>query len=72
MANDQSERDVLAHAHGKTLLHANHYDWDLDGYLLDGRDITVVDCGNVISDPSNLHYDMAERAARLTFKGALC
>ena len=77
MANDQCRApDVLRHtpteediAYTRT-----HYDWDLDGYLLDNRDIKVVDCGNVISDSKNHshHYDMAEEAARLIFqKGAL-
>ena len=77
MANDQSRApDVLRHAPTEEDIAytRTHYDWDLDGYLLDNRDIKVVDCGNVISDPKNhsLHYDMAEKAARLIFqKGAL-
>lgn len=73
MANDQSRApDVLRHTPTEEDITytRTHYDWDLDGYLLDGRDIAVVDCGNVISDPSNhsLHYEMAECAARLIFQ----
>lgn len=77
MANDQSRApDVLRHTptDEDITYTRTHYDWDLGGYLLDDRDIKVVDCGNVISDPANhsLHYEMAEKAARLIFqKGAL-
>lgn len=47
----------------------NHYDWDLGGPLLDGRDIRIVDCGNVSADPSDpsVHYRRAEQAARKIF-----
>jgi len=47
----------------------NHYDWDLGGPLLDGRDIRIVDCGNVSADPSDpsVHYRHAEQAARKIF-----
>lgn len=46
-----------------------HYDYDLGGALLDGRDIRVVDCGNVTAlagDPGE-HYRRAELAARRIF-----
>jgi len=47
----------------------NHFDWDLGGPLLDGRDIKVVDCGNVTADMSDHkeHYRRAEQAARKIF-----
>jgi agmatinase len=47
----------------------NHYDWDLGGPLLAGRDIRVVDCGNVAGDPGDPaeHYREAEQAARKIF-----
>ncbi len=47
----------------------NHYDFDLGGYLLDGRDVTVVDCGNVTTSPDDHkeHYRRAELAARKIF-----
>ena len=47
----------------------NHFDIDLDGYLLAGEDIQVVDCGNVVADAANTkeHYRLAEQAARRIF-----
>jgi len=47
----------------------NHFDFDLDGYLLADKDIKVVDCGNVtadLTDPKE-HYRRAEQAARKIF-----
>lgn len=43
-----------------------HYDFDLGGYLLDGRDIPVVDCGNVtaVTGDHAEHYRRAEGTAR--------
>lgn len=48
----------------------NHYDWDLGGHLLDGRDVRIVDCGNVTADESDPkeHYRRAELAARKIFE----
>lgn len=73
MANDQSRApdalrqisDDLAVAYTR-----NHYDFDLDGPLLDGRDIKVVDCGNVVADKSDhgAHCRNAEAAARKILK----
>jgi agmatinase len=47
----------------------DHYDFDLGGLLLDGRDIRVVDCGNVTADAGDpmVHYHRAEQAARKIF-----
>ena len=47
----------------------NHYDWDLNGPLLDDREIRVVDCGNVAADKDDksAHYKNAEQAARKIF-----
>ena len=47
----------------------NHYDWDLGGHLFDGKDIKVVDCGNVSADQADhqAHYRHAEEAARRIF-----
>ena len=47
----------------------NHFDFDLNGHLLDGKDIKVVDCGNVVGDSADLkkHYRLAEQAARKIF-----
>ena len=66
-ANDQSKApDALRQAAHMVDYTRNHYDWDLGGPLLDGRDIKVVDCGNVTADAFNLHlhYERAEAAAR--------
>lgn len=72
MANDQS----LAPDHIRSWstmteveMTLNNYDFDLGGTLLDGKDIKVVDCGNVsasLSDPS-VHYENAEAVARSIF-----
>ena len=69
-ANDQSKApNALRHAAHDPSYTRDHYDWDLGGPLLDGRDIKVVDCGNVTADAFNLdlHYERAEAAARKIF-----
>lgn len=47
----------------------DHYDWDLRGPLLDGRDVRLVDCGNVTADRTDpkQHYIRAEQVARRLF-----
>ncbi len=67
MANDQSRApDAIRQASDWTEAVRNHFDWDLGGPLLDGRDIRVVDCGNVTADMADHreHYRRAEAAAR--------
>lgn len=67
MANDQSRApDAIRQASKDIDYTRNHYDWDLGGTLLDGRDIKVVDCGNVTADMADHkeHYRRAEQAAR--------
>lgn len=67
MANDQSRApDAIRQASGHVEYTRTHYDWDLGGPLLDGRDIRVVDCGNVTADMSDhrVHYRRAEQVAR--------
>jgi agmatinase len=70
--NDQSwAPDAIRHASSMSDIFytKNHYDWDLGGLLLDGRDVSVVDCGNVTAvtgDPQE-HYRRAEQAARKIF-----
>ena len=52
----------------------NHFDFDLDGHLFAGKNIRVVDCGNVIAIPNDPkeHYRCAEQAARKIFsQGAI-
>lgn len=72
MANDQSRApDAIRQVRNKLMADytRNHFDWDLDGPLLGGRDVTVVDCGNVTADKSDhkQHYIRAEQAARKIF-----
>ena len=72
MANDQSRApDALRRASDEidVAYTLNHYDFDLGGCLLDGRDIDIVDCGNVIADVTDhaAHYRNAEAAARQIF-----
>ena len=67
MANDQSRApDAIRQDSEHVEYTRTHYDWDLDGPLLDGRDIRVVDCGNVTADMSDhrVHYRRAEQVAR--------
>lgn len=73
MANDQSRAPdaIRQFSNASDIFYSkNHYDWDLRGPLLDGRNIRVVDCGNVVSDRSDhrQHYIWAEQAARKVFK----
>ena len=67
MANDQSRApDAIRQSSSHVEYTRTNYDWDLGGPLLDGRDIRVVDCGNVTADMSDhkAHYRRAEQAAR--------
>jgi agmatinase len=69
MANDQSHApDALRQASSRADIAytREHYDFDLGGPLLAGRDVTVVDCGNVTADAADhaAHYHRAEQAAR--------
>ena len=72
MANDQSRApDAIRQATDLFMISytKSHFDWDLGGPLLDGRDIKVVDCGNVTADMADHkeHYRRAEQAARKIF-----
>ena len=73
MANDQSRApDAIRQFTNQADIQytTDHYDWDLRGPLLDGRNVKVVDCGNVTTDKSNhkAHYDRAEQVARKVFE----
>ena len=71
MANDQSRApDAIRHASMDIDYTLNHYDFDLGGPLLDGKNIRIVDCGNVSADTSDHgeHYRRAEAAARRIFR----
>jgi agmatinase len=72
MANDQSRApDAIRQLSGPADIAytRSHFDWDLAGPLLDGRDIRVVDCGNVTADMNDhkAHYRRAEQVARKMF-----
>lgn len=66
-ANDQSRAPgairALSHQIGDG---PDHWDFDLGGPLLDGREVRVVDCGDVAGDPFDLPGNIAraEAAAR--------
>ena len=71
-ANDQSKApDAIRQASSQSDIAytRDHFDWDLGGYLLDGRDIKIVDCGNVTADSADNkeHYRRAEQVARSLF-----
>jgi agmatinase len=73
MANEQSRApDALRQVSSMADIAytRNHFDFDLGGPLFDGRDATVVDCGNVTADSSDhaAHYRRAERAARTIYE----
>jgi len=72
IANDQSNApDAIRHAPTAEDIEytKNHYDWDLGGHLFAGKDVSVVDCGNVSADATDHkeHYRRAEHAARKIF-----
>ena len=70
IANDQSRApDAIRQASLDIDYTRTHYDFDLGGPLLDGRDIKIVDCGNVTADKNDLqeHYRRAEKAASKIF-----
>lgn len=51
-----------------------HYDFDHDGPLLDGRDIRVVDCGDIVADPLDIPGNSARATAatrRIVERGAV-
>lgn len=59
--NDQSNApNAIRQVTDRAVRSLERYDFDLGGPLYDGRDIKMVDCGNV---PGNMH-DFAEHSAR--------
>jgi agmatinase len=67
IANDQSNAPAAVRRASVRLSDGlDHWDFDLGGPLFDGRDIRVVDCGDVPANPDDLiaHYQIAERAVR--------
>jgi len=71
LGNEQSRApDALRGASAHVDYTRNSYDFDLGGPLLNGRDIRVVDCGNVVADMGDpaAQYSNAEAALRKIFK----
>lgn len=67
-ANDQSNAPAAVRAASDLISEPlDHWDFDLDGTLLDGRDLRIADCGDVAGDPGDAagHYARAEEAVRL-------
>lgn len=67
IANDQSNAPTAVRAVSDLISEPlDHWDFDLDGTLLDGNDIRIVDCGDIIGDTRDAadHYARAEQAVR--------
>jgi agmatinase len=72
MANDQSrapDRIRQTTSVSDIAYTRHHFDWDLGGPLLDGRNIKVVDCGNVTADMTDHkeHYRRTEQVTKKIF-----
>lgn len=72
--DDQSRTPlIMRDLSDRFVRHPDHYDFDIDGPLLQGRnDIRFVDCGDVLpdvrKDKPGAHYDRATEALRLILK----
>jgi agmatinase len=67
VTNDQSNAPTaIRRSWQRALRSLERWDFDLGGPLLDGKDIRVVDCGDVPGAPNEpmQHYRLAEEAAR--------
>ncbi len=67
VTNDQTNAPTAVRTESRQLSDSlDRWDFDLGGTLFDGRDIRVVDCGDVPGEASDLggHYRRAEAAAR--------
>lgn len=75
VTNDQTNAPTAVRAMSdKVSFGLDQWDFDIGGTLFDGRDIRVVDCGDVLADPNCMqgHYQRAEQAVRqILEKGAL-
>lgn len=64
VASDASEAPAAvrerSHRFGRMMA---HHDFDFDGELLGGRDVRIVDCGDVIADPRDLEGNKARVTA---------
>jgi agmatinase len=67
VTNDQSNAPTAVRQASARISQAlDRHDFDFDGPLFAGKDIHVVDCGDVVADPWDMkaHYRNAEAAAR--------
>ena len=67
VSNDQTNAPTAIRRHCERALRGlDRWDFDIGGTLLDGRDIRVVDCGDVIGDQGDLpgHIRRGEQAVR--------
>lgn len=75
VTNDQTNApSAIRRESARLSIGLNQWDFDVGGPLFDGRDIRVVDCGDVPGDPADLkgHYRIAESAVRTILdRGAL-
>ena len=70
VTNDQTNAPTaIRQASDQLIMGSKHWDFDIDSTLLNGRDIKVVDVGDVRADARELshHYQRAEEAARKVF-----
>ena len=67
VSNDQSNAPAHIRRHCERALRGlDRYDFDIGGTMLDGRDIRVVDCGDVRADAKDVagNHDRSEAAVR--------
>jgi len=67
VTNDQTNAPTAIRRESESILMGlDHYDFDIGGALFDGKDIRVVDAGDIVGDAQelNLHYPRAEAAVR--------
>ena len=67
VTNDQTNAPTAIRRESESILEGlDHYDFDIGGTLFDGKDIRVVDAGDIVGDAQelNLHYPRAEAAVR--------
>jgi len=67
MTNDQSNAPTAVRRASQTIsLGLDRWDFDIGGTLFDGKDIVVVDVGDIAADPKDLkaHYCKAQAAIR--------
>lgn len=75
ITNDQATTPSAVRFESVRLSHGlDHWDFDLGGPLFSGREVRVVDCGDVAGDPADIkrHYRIAETAVKTILeRGAL-